>query len=83
MPQISQRAARTIVRLEPGQAVIIGGLITERTLERERKVPLLGDIPVLGGLFRSRFTVTEQSNVLFFIRPRILEGSDLNNQFDG
>lgn len=82
VPQISQRAARTIVRLEPGQAVIIGGLITERTLERERKVPLLGDIPLLGGLFRSRFTVTEQSNVLFFIRPRILEGSDLNNQFD-
>lgn len=82
VPRISQRAARTIVRLEPGQAVIIGGLITSRTLERERKVPILGDIPLLGGLFRSRFSVSEQSNVLFFIRPRILEGSDLNNQFD-
>ena len=82
VPQISQRKARTIVRLEPGQAVILGGLITERTLEREKKVPILGDIPLLGYLFKSKFKIKEQTNVLFFIRPRILQGSDLNNQFD-
>ncbi len=82
VPQISQRKARTIVRLEPGQAVILGGLITERTLDREKKVPLLGDVPVLGYLFKSQFKVKEQTNVLFFIRPRILQGGDLNNQFD-
>lgn len=81
VPEISHRAARTIVRLEPGQAVVIGGLITKRTLEREKKVPFLGDIPLLGGLFRSRFSLTETSNVLFLIRPRILESSDMNNTF--
>ncbi|MEM9799519.1 MAG: type II and III secretion system protein [Planctomycetota bacterium] len=81
VPEISERKARTIVRLEPGQAVILGGLISERTLERETKVPLVGDIPILGQLFKSKLTSKEQTNVLFFIRPRILEGSDLNSPF--
>lgn len=81
-PTIGKRKARTIVRLEPGQAVILGGLISERTVERERKVPLVGDIPLLGYLFRSTSRSKEQTNVLFFIRPRILEGSDLNRPFE-
>ncbi|MCP5023430.1 MAG: type II secretion system protein GspD [bacterium] len=82
VPLISSRRARTIVRLEPGQAVILGGLITERNLERERKVPILGDIPVLGYLFKSSFQTKEQTNVLFYIRPRILQGGDLNSSLD-
>lgn len=81
VPVISQRSARTVVYLQPGQAVILGGLITERSVESERKVPLLGDIPLIRHLFRSQFTRKEQTNVLFFIRPRILQGSDLNRQF--
>ncbi|MBL6755646.1 MAG: type II secretion system protein GspD [Planctomycetes bacterium] len=81
VPEISKRNARTVVRLEPGQAVILGGLISERTVTRESKVPLVGDIPVLGALFRSKLKSKEQTNVLFFIRPRILEGSDLNSPF--
>lgn len=82
VPEIAKRNARTIVRLEPGQAVILGGLISERTVERESKVPFLGDIPLLGILFRNRITSKEKTNVLFFIRPRILEGSDLNSPFE-
>lgn len=81
VPVVSQRSARTVVYLQPGQAVILGGLITERSVENERKVPLLGDIPLIRHLFRSEFTRKEQTNVLFFIRPRILQGSDLNRQF--
>jgi type II secretory pathway component GspD/PulD (secretin) len=81
-PIIAVRKARTIVRLEPGQAVILGGLISERTVEREKKVPLLGDIPLLGILFRSTYKRTEKTNVLFFIRPRILRGTDLNRPFE-
>jgi len=81
VPEISRRNARTVVRLEPGQAVILGGLISERSVTRESKVPLVGDIPVLGALFRSKLKSKEQTNVLFFIRPRILEGSDLNSPF--
>jgi len=78
VPEISQRRTTTTVRLEPGQALILGGLITERNLERERKIPVLGDIPLLGNLFKSTFVESEQTNVLFFIRPRILQGIDLS-----
>ena len=80
-PVISRRAAATVVYLEPGQAVILGGLISERTVEQENKVPILGDIPLLGKLFKSTYKRKEQTNVLFFIRPRILTGSDLNREF--
>ncbi len=78
LPEISRRKATTTVRLRPGQAVILGGLITERTLEREKKIPLLGDIPLLGNLFKSTLRQTQEVNVLFFIRPRILQGIDLD-----
>lgn len=80
-PIISRRAAKTVVYLEPGQAVILGGLISERLVDSENKVPFLGDIPILGYLFKSTFKRKEQTNVLFFIRPRILQGSDLNRDF--
>ena len=80
-PIISRRAAKTVVYLEPGQAVILGGLISERTVDSENKVPFLGTIPILGYLFKSTFKRKEQTNVLFFIRPRILQGSDLNREF--
>ncbi|MCK6448945.1 MAG: hypothetical protein L6Q99_21325 [Planctomycetes bacterium] len=81
IPVLSTRSAKTIVYLQPGQAVILGGLITERTVDRVNKVPLLGDIPILGHLFRSTSKSKEQTNVLFFIRPRILQGVDLHRQF--
>ena len=81
VPVLSFRNARTTVYLQPGQAVILGGLITERTVDSERKVPILGDIPILNLLFRSKFKEKQQVNVLFFIRPRILEGTDLYREF--
>ena len=81
VPQIASRRATTVVRLEPGQAVVIGGLISERTLDRESKVPFFGDIPIVGNLFKSKFQETEKTNILFYIRPRVLQGGDLNAEF--
>ena len=66
------------MRPQPGQAVILGGLISERTASRETRIPVLADVPLLGYLFRNEFRVKEQTNVLFFIRPRILQGMDLS-----
>lgn len=80
-PQIAKRAAKTIVYLEPGQAVILGGLINEQIVENVSKVPFLGDIPLIGYLFSSTYKKKQQTNVLFFIHPRILQGSDLNREF--
>ena len=59
----------------------MGGLISERNVKVENKVPLLGDIPLLGHIFSASLDRTEQTNVLFFIRLRILPGSDLNREF--
>ncbi|MBM3975758.1 MAG: hypothetical protein FJ299_02070 [Planctomycetes bacterium] len=80
-PVIAKRGARTVVYLQPGQAVILGGLTTTRNTERTRKVPVLGSIPVLGGLFRSKLELREKAHVLFFIRPRILQGIDVQRDF--
>jgi len=80
-PVQSTRQADTTVTLRPGQAVILGGLITERITEKRRGIPVLMDIPVLGYLFRSTLDETEKTTLLFFIRPRILEGTDLTQDF--
>ncbi|HJP02785.1 MAG TPA: type II and III secretion system protein [Planctomycetota bacterium] len=80
-PVLATRSATTQVYLKPGQAVILGGLITERTVEDEKGIPLLKDLPILGALFRSTFNSVEQAQVLFFIRPRVLGGVDLNRDF--
>lgn len=80
-PIMSTRKAETTVSLKPGQAVILGGLITEKITERERGIPILKDIPVLGYLFKSTLEETETATLLFFIRPRILEGTDLTQEF--
>lgn len=77
-PIIAIRTAKTVVYLEPGQTLVIGGLTNERNEERVNKVPLLGDIPVLGHLFRSTFTQKVKQHVMFAISPRIVQKSELN-----
>lgn len=81
VPIIAVRTAKTLVYLEPGQTLVIGGLTTLRERELVNKVPILGDIPLLGWLFRSRFTRTEKQHVLFAISPRILQNSDFETEF--
>ena len=80
-PTLGVRRSNTLVYLKPGQAVILGGLITERSVDDERKVPFLGDIPIMGHLFKSKYQRKELVSVLFFIRPRVLEGIDLHRDF--
>lgn len=80
-PTLGFRKSNTLVYLKPGQAVALGGLKTTRQVEDTKKVPFLGDVPVLGALFRSKYTREEEVNVLFVLEPRILTGSDLNRNF--
>jgi len=80
-PILSTRRAETVVYLKPQQAVILGGLISEQTIEEEDGVPLLKDLPLLGYLFKSTFESKENTTLLFFIRPRLIEGTDLNQPF--
>jgi type II secretory pathway component GspD/PulD (secretin) len=66
------RAASTLVRVKNGQTVVIGGLLTSRETDQTRKVPLLGDIPVLGWLFTSRSKSKTTTDLVIFITPTIL-----------
>lgn len=81
VPVIASRTAKTVVYLEPGQTLVIGGLTTTRERELVNKVPLLGDIPLLGLLFRSKLKRSEKQHVLFAISPRILQHSDFEGEF--
>jgi len=78
-PIISKREIKTTVMADDGATVVLGGLIDEDVQESEAKVPLLGDIPVLGHLFRSTTTSKRKRNLMVFIRPTIMrEGGVMN-----
>lgn len=72
-PLISRRNAHTVVNVPSGKTVMIGGLVTTDDIESVEKVPVLGDIPLLGALFRRNTTTWRKAQVLFFVKPRILE----------
>ncbi|MFO8008724.1 MAG: hypothetical protein R6V05_13415 [Candidatus Brocadiia bacterium] len=73
LPIIRRRHTTTNVRVKDGDAIVIGGLIEQQEREEERRVPVLGSIPLLGALFRSRSRTTEEREVVIFITPRLME----------
>ncbi|MEO0888648.1 MAG: type II secretion system secretin GspD [Pseudomonadota bacterium] len=66
------RQLNTSVMIEDGQMLVLGGLVDEQAQESESKVPLLGDIPVIGQLFKSTSTSTYKRNLMVFIKPTII-----------
>lgn len=72
LPVLSTRQTGTTVRVKDGETVMIGGLTQRQTEERTTKIPLLGDLPLIGGLFRSRSRSTVSSDLAVFITPHIL-----------
>ncbi len=78
-PIVSKREIKTTVMAEDGATVVLGGLIDEDVQESESKVPLLGDIPLIGQLFRSNKSEKKKRNLMVFIRPTIMrEGGVMN-----
>jgi general secretion pathway protein D len=69
------RSIATSVFVDDGDVLILGGLIDDSLLQSEQRVPVLGKIPGLGWLFRARKTDRVRSNLMVFIRPRILRDS--------
>lgn len=70
---LSTQTLTTKVLVKSGETVIIGGLISQDTTDSETKVPLLGDIPILGWLFKSTGKKTEEVELFIFVTPTILE----------
>ena len=69
---INTSEADTRVMVDDGQTAVIGGLIRKNEANRQRGVPLLMDIPLLGWLFQSNSTVKQKRELLIFITPRIV-----------
>jgi MSHA type pilus biogenesis protein MshL len=74
-PVLDVKQSSGLVRLKDGEMIIIGGLIQEESSETERKVPLLGDIPILGRLFTGTYTAKSKSELVIFISPKIIKAS--------
>ena len=72
----NQRKISTSVMAQDGETIVLGGLVKDDVQESVQKVPLLGDIPVLGRLFRSNNTKITKTNLLVFIRPTIIRNAD-------
>ena len=73
VPSIDTRELGTRVLVENGQTVVLGGIFQEERNFNTTKVPMLGDVPVLGTLFRRRATNDEKRELLIFITPNILD----------
>lgn len=68
----NKRTISTTVLVEDGGMIVLGGLITDTALEGESRVPILGNIPIIGELFKTRSGSKEKRNLMVFIRPTIL-----------
>ncbi len=72
-PTTTKRSAKTNVIVKSGETIILGGLMQERRTKRVSKIPILGDIPLLGALFRFESTNSQKTNLLIFLTPKIIK----------
>jgi general secretion pathway protein D len=73
---IVQRNAKTTVMVDDQQTVVIGGLMRDTKRVAHTKIPLLGDLPVLGFLFRNSITQTEKTNLLLILTPYVIQSQE-------
>ena len=75
-PTTNKREALTSVIVDDRQTVVIGGLMRDDVSKVERKIPLLGDIPLIGWLFKFRSRRTVKTNLLIFLTPHIVHDAE-------
>ncbi len=75
-PATAKREVKTEITMRSGETSVIGGLIRDDTDVVEKKIPLLGDIPLLGALFKTQSTQSTKTNLLIFITPRVLKTAE-------
>ncbi|MCP3675616.1 MAG: type IV pilus secretin PilQ [Gammaproteobacteria bacterium] len=74
-PAINTQQVTTQVLVDNGQTVVLGGIYQQRTNRDETKVPVLGDIPYLGWMFRHKADTSQKQELLIFVTPKILKES--------
>ncbi len=73
-PTTSSRRVETTVRVQSGTAIVIGGLVEKREIRHRDRIPLLGDIPVLGVLFTNYRTSVQETDLFVIVTPYVIEG---------
>lgn len=76
----NKRAIKNSVLVEDGDTIVLGGLVDEDVQESVQKVPILGDIPLLGHLFKSQKSTKVKRNLMVFIRPTIIRDATSSSQ---
>jgi general secretion pathway protein D len=71
-PTIAKKDIKTFVRVQDGQTIVIGGLVSNDRTATISKVPILGELPLIGFIFRRTETITKRRNLMVFITPHIL-----------
>ena len=79
-PTTNKRSIESNVVVDDGQILVLGGLIEDRYTQNRSKVPLLGDIPYLGALFRSETREKKRTNLMVFLRPVVMRDADTANR---
>ena len=83
IPRIASRRTESVITIKDGFTLAIGGLIEKEVRNNSNKVPVFGDVPIVGRLFRSRTDITDRSNLIIFITARTLnpDGSTYEDIF--
>ena len=77
-PRVDTRKAKTSLLLRDGQVVVLGGLRRQQKTKEVDQIPILGDIPLLGLLFKSTDTVVKNSELIVFLSPHIYKGEPMS-----
>ena len=80
-PTISTRKLKTKLAVKDGQSILMGGLISKDLTKIQNSVPLLGDIPILGWLFKYEKEVDAKTELLVMITPYVIESEDVLDQY--
>jgi general secretion pathway protein D len=84
-PSVFERSINTEVIAQSGQTIILGGLISNNSSQKESKVPFLGDLPLIGALFRAQTQSGDKTELVIFVTPKVIESSaewqDITNKF--
>jgi general secretion pathway protein D len=80
-PSTTKRSYEGAVVVDDGEILVLGGLIEDRFVTNQSKVPLLGDIPWLGALFRSESRERRRTNLMVFLRPIVMRDAESANRF--
>jgi type II secretory pathway component GspD/PulD (secretin) len=75
-PTINKRSTKTSVVVKDNQIVVVGGLLQDTSEDQITKVPLLGDIPLLGQLFQSKTTSRQKTNLIVFLNPHVIKEAE-------